>query len=323
MYRLLLEAPGTSAADLQKRLRISNGRFRELVGTLEAKSLLARSSVPGDPQLIAAPPDIALEVLVLRRREELEEVRLLAAELMGFYRPGGAQRSEELVEIVQGSDAILQRFEQLQDAAGEEILTFDCPPYLTPESDFNAAKHTGLKRGVRYRCIYDRRSLEYPRSWERIQLSLSGGEEARVVPHLPMKLVVADRKIALAPLRANAGQGAILVHESMLLNALVELFEVLWQRGTPLHPGSNRTPVVTGRSGISARDKELMILLLAGISDDAIGHRLGMSTRTVYRRIKRLMDSVGAQTRLQLGWHAARGTWPDDLPPMVRTGART
>jgi DNA-binding MarR family transcriptional regulator len=93
MYRLLLEAPGTSSADLQKKLRISRGRFRELVGALETKGLVSRSSAPNDKQLVAAPPDVALEVLVLRRREELEEVRRLASELMNFYRPGGAQRS--------------------------------------------------------------------------------------------------------------------------------------------------------------------------------------------------------------------------------------
>lgn len=106
----------------------------------------------------------------------------------------------------------------------------------------------------------------------------------------------------------------------MLLNALVELFEVLWQRGTPLRPGSNRTPAATGHFDISARDEELMILLLAGLSDDAIGHRLGMSTRTVYRRIKRLMDIVGAETRLQLGWHAARAGWLEQSAALAGTG---
>ena len=322
MYRLLLEAPGTSSAELQRQLRISGGRFRELVGALEAKGLVSRSSSPGDHQLVAAPPDVALEVLVLRRREELEEVRRLASELMDFYRPGGAQRSEELVEIVQGNDAILQRFAQLQDSATSEILMFDCPPYVTPETDHNAAELTGLDRGVRYRCIYDRRALEFPGGWRRIELSLNGGEDARVVPHLPMKLVVADRKLALAPLQANAGQEAVLVHESMLLNALVELFEVLWQRGTPLRPGSNRTPAATGHFDIYPRDEELMTLLLAGLSDDAIGHRLGMSTRTVYRRIKRLMDIVGAETRLQLGWHAARAGWIEDSRALAGTGVR-
>ena len=103
----------------------------------------------------------------------------------------------------------------------------------------------------------------------------------------------------------------------------MELFEVLWQRGTPLRPGSNRTPAAIGHFDISPRDEELMTLLLAGLSDDAIGHRLGMSTRTVYRRIKRLMDIVGAETRLQLGWHAARAGWIEDSRDLVGSGAPT
>jgi len=63
-----------------------------------------------------------------------------------------------------------------------------------------------------------------------------------------------------------------------------------------------------------------MILLLAGLSDDTIGHRLGMSTRTVYRRIKRLMDIVGAETRLQLGWHAARAGWLEQSAALAGSG---
>jgi DNA-binding CsgD family transcriptional regulator len=323
LYRLLLESPSATPAELQQELKIGGGRLKELVGALEAKGLVSRSADPGAPQLVAAPPDVALEVLVLRRREELEEVRRLASELMDFYRPGSAQRSEELVEIIQGPDAILQRFEQLQGSAAEEILMFDTPPYVTPETDYNDAELTGLTRGISYRCVYDRTALEFPGGWERIELALRAGEEARVVPHLPIKLAIADRRLALAPLRADAGHGAVLVHESALLDALVELFEVSWQRGTPMQAGSNRTPAATGRSDISERDEELMVLLLAGLSDDAIGHRLGMSTRTVYRRIKRLMDIVGAETRLQLGWHAARAGWLEESDELISSGGRS
>jgi DNA-binding NarL/FixJ family response regulator len=34
-----------------------------------------------------------------------------------------------------------------------------------------------------------------------------------------------------------------------------------------------------------------------------------MSLRSVQRRISTLMTKVGAATRIQLGWHAARNGW--------------
>ena len=56
-------------------------------------------------------------------------------------------------------------------------------------------------------------------------------------------------------------------------------------------------------------DRQLLTLLLAGLTDQAVASQLGMSLRSVQRRISTLMAKVGAATRIQLGWHAARNGW--------------
>ena len=50
-------------------------------------------------------------------------------------------------------------------------------------------------------------------------------------------------------------------------------------------------------------------LLLAGLSDQAVATQLGLSLRTVQRRLRHLQDLAGVQTRMQLGWYAARHDW--------------
>jgi hypothetical protein len=45
--------------------------------------------------------------------------------------------------------------------------------------------------------------------------------------------------------------------------------------------------------------------LVAGLTDRANAHRLGVSERTVQRRIRELMDWSGSGNRMQLGRHAA------------------
>ncbi|MGW8883600.1 helix-turn-helix domain-containing protein [Streptomyces sp. NPDC055749] len=60
-------------------------------------------------------------------------------------------------------------------------------------------------------------------------------------------------------------------------------------------------------------------MMLGGLTDEAIAQRLGASARTVQRRIKRLMERAGADTRFQLGWHAREMGWvsgpaPHDAP---------
>jgi len=50
----------------------------------------------------------------------------------------------------------------------------------------------------------------------------------------------------------------------------------------------------------------LLSLLVYGLNDKAIMHELGVSHRAVSRRIVELMEGVGAITRFQAGWLAAR-----------------
>ncbi|WP_406476623.1 helix-turn-helix domain-containing protein [Streptomyces sp. NBC_01615] len=97
----------------------------------------------------------------------------------------------------------------------------------------------------------------------------------------------------------------------MLLDALLELFEIWWARGTPLNIASDGDvhPVPTPDGETSAPDSQLLSLLLSGLPDKAIASQLGVSLRTVQRRIRALMEATGSANRTQLGWHAAQQRW--------------
>jgi DNA-binding NarL/FixJ family response regulator len=51
-------------------------------------------------------------------------------------------------------------------------------------------------------------------------------------------------------------------------------------------------------------------LLAAGLKDDAIARRLGVSTNTVRRRITALSQRLGVSTRFQIGLALGRQGWP-------------
>jgi DNA-binding NarL/FixJ family response regulator len=61
--------------------------------------------------------------------------------------------------------------------------------------------------------------------------------------------------------------------------------------------------------GLPELDARIVGLLLAGLTDKAVAHQLNLSIRAVQRRVRALMDLVSADTRLQLGFHAARKGW--------------
>jgi DNA-binding NarL/FixJ family response regulator len=62
--------------------------------------------------------------------------------------------------------------------------------------------------------------------------------------------------------------------------------------------------VPTGRDRTA--DAKLVELLELGMKDEAIARYLGVSLRTVRRRVASLMSVNGVDTRFQLGWVLAR-----------------
>jgi DNA-binding NarL/FixJ family response regulator len=81
--------------------------------------------------------------------------------------------------------------------------------------------------------------------------------------------------------------------------ALVALAEHLWVLGSPLHRAGSG-------SAAERRDQLILSLLAAGAPDATIARQTGVSQRTVERRVRALMDRLGAGTRFQAGVQAAR-----------------
>jgi DNA-binding NarL/FixJ family response regulator len=59
----------------------------------------------------------------------------------------------------------------------------------------------------------------------------------------------------------------------------------------------------------SVETKRWLTYLSAGLTDESIAREFGVSERTIARRISRLQETLGAQTRFQLGVQASRQNW--------------
>jgi DNA-binding NarL/FixJ family response regulator len=63
---------------------------------------------------------------------------------------------------------------------------------------------------------------------------------------------------------------------------------------------------------LSHREHEVLALVASGASNDEIGHRLGISTRTVESHLRRLFDRVGVASRTELAARALREGWLEE-----------
>lgn len=307
-YRLLVRLRSATPEYLRKQLDLSAEQADLAFGGLAAKGLVT-STTGAARRLIATPPDVAGEALLLNRLKELQAARIEFVQLADLYRASTARMSiDEMIEIAP-AEALPTLFTQLQRQATREVWVITVPPYAVP-ADGNSVELERLASGVAYLGLYTQAALEEPGAIEMIRPYVAAGEQARMLPNLGMKLGVFDRKVAMVPLGRGrlAGPGdALIVRESTLLDALIELFDRLWQSAIPLEP------LVSGAApanpAISAEESRLLTLLLAGLTDDAIGRQLGLARRTVVRRAHQLMERAKASNRLQLIWRAAQLGW--------------
>ncbi|WP_432589248.1 helix-turn-helix domain-containing protein [Streptomyces sp. HD1123-B1] len=301
LYRVVLATrPEPTVGELAGATGRPPAQVRRCLAALREKGLITRTD--GRPaRFRAAPPELAIEVLVLHGRQRIEEARLAATELSGLWALAH-QENEVPVEIIKGAQANVQHFLLAQLTAKEEVLTLDKPPYVTAGIPRQTeVQLEQMARGVSYRTIYDRESLAGADQLALARELTRRGEQARVLDGVPLKLLITDRANALVPFVLCEERQTIALRPSPLVNGLLALFEFLWERGTPLW-STEPAPGVD----LSEEDIRLLGFAAAGFTDEVIARKVGVNKRTIERRMRRIMDTLGAQTRFQAGLQASR-----------------
>ena len=300
VYRELLSRTQAGVDELAEVVDDDALHVEAALTRLEELGLVSR--LPGQPLRVrAARPDVAVDVLVSRRQEELARAQLAARDLLAVMPAEERHRPEDIVEVLVGQPAIAARFEQLITGTREELMVFDRPPYVADAQRSDTSVTALLGEGVTVRGIYAPEALELPGALEAAQEAVRAGEQSRVHANVPMKLAIGDRRLAILPVSSSEIiDAALCIRPSALLDTLVQFFELLWFQATPI--------VGVDDDG-EVSDRQLAALLASGAKDDVVARHLGASTRTLSRRVAEMMDHLHVRTRFQAGVQAVRRGW--------------
>jgi Sugar-specific transcriptional regulator TrmB len=311
VYVALVGNPRASADELATTARLSPAQTRDALVRLTERSLVSR--LPGRPvRYLAAPPDAAIGELIGAVESELWQARDAAQALMETHRAASRySHPDQSLEVLVGQDIISRRVALIENSAKTQVRGFDKPPYVST-SDANVENANvenqaqRLRQGIRYRVIYSRNAVAWPgRLRAGLLATLREGEQARVRPDLPLKMLIVDDRMAVIPISPMQSCLAYVIHPSSILDALSTLFEAEWERGVPLSVDGR----VDGASRPDEETKNLLMLLASGLTDQGIARSLGWSIRTTQRRIHALMEGLGATNRFQMGMSAKTRGW--------------
>ncbi|MGA4842888.1 hypothetical protein [Streptomyces sp. G45] len=327
VYGALLRRRARTALDaeqLRRELGLTRRELEESLTRLREHgfTLPEPDAASGHPRGVLprpVPPAPAVRALIHRRQAEL---RRRAAELERLRReadaiadrlepdPALGAGAAAGVEAVSGAPAVLAHLDQLLARAEKQVLILDRPPYLAPwtgPGTGGSARAGGgiaalLERGVVVRMVLARAGLGLPGRARLLAPLVERGLRVRVAADVPTRLVAVDGRAALLPPvdGADPARTAVVVREALLQNAFGPLFEALWDKALPLGGAAGR---------LSDEHRDLLGLLAGGFKDEAIARRLGVHVHTARRRISRLLDDLGAETRFQAGAQAVLRGW--------------
>ncbi|MEV7777133.1 helix-turn-helix domain-containing protein [Kitasatospora sp. NPDC088351] len=313
VYLALVTRPAAQLAELAAATGRPQHQVRVGLAALAEQGLVQ----PVGGRYRAREPELAFRNLLARRQRELEEARTSVQRLADVYRRSAPARdTTEIVQVVAGHQALAAAVQDVQESARKEVRALVKPPvFALSAADNLPTQLARMAEGLSYRVVYEQSALSQAPDENLIESSLCSGELMRTAPAVPVKLLLSDAGRALIPLDPGGGEerfGLLIRHPSLI--AVVEaLFESVWESATPVLPRPDGTPESVGAGTVSARpspsDLRLLSLLVAGLPDRAVATHLGVSKRTVERRVRRLLDRAGVSTRIQLGLHAAREGW--------------
>jgi DNA-binding CsgD family transcriptional regulator/DNA-binding transcriptional MerR regulator len=298
LYRQLLRRPETRFEDLVDTHGFTVDECQSCLEELGRAELI---TVGSDGTISVTPPLRALEALVTREREQLHD-RMNELDTAGValtryireYRPMTVEAPlAEIVPYAQWFDVL----SGLIDGTDAPVVTV----YLTMRPDLVERLEMirfALSRGRDYRLLFP---IEYLNDSEFVQpmrAMLREGVEVRFAARTVTSLSIFGNTAASILVDPSEYYSErLVIRMPTLLSILHEYFDGLWRIAVPL---------VQERDG---DDHEILLLLAQGLKDESIASQLGLSLRTVRRRIADLHDQPGADSRFQAGVEAARRGW--------------
>ncbi|WP_255950923.1 LuxR C-terminal-related transcriptional regulator [Streptomyces odontomachi] len=329
LYVALIARPGASLAELADFADVALATAAAQLDELVAHGLaLADGVQPGGAledgdttrTFRASSPSVALLPLLVRRRAMLDRTEAAVMALVDHYRSLSSPAAGSVVEVVHGVVGTRHRFTQLLGGARREVLLFASEAVVAVDRESaDPMVEDVLRRGAELRTVISRQHLQGQGMMAAALESVQAGVQVRVAEEIPLRMLVCDRSNALLPL-SLAGDGeadSLVIHGTALVQALALLFEQYWRRAHPVFLDDGTFAGQPVPSGPTAEDRLILSLLSLGLSDRKIAAQLTLSLRTVERRIRALMDRADAQSRFQLGCHAARHGWLPETDGMA------
>lgn len=262
--------------------------------------------------VVAVPPERLLVTLVEgeaerlgRAFERLDVLRHVLPSLIEDHHAGPGPAGERVVIETVPFDGIVPLLHELATASDGDLLWLRPDQWRLREGrQVDDWVMDLVREGRTSRVIYPARVLEEAPQMVRARADV--GENVRVLASVPARVAVLGGSAVVIHENWRSAHGRLLViRQRSLVEIVTMLFEHLWERALNV-PGFEGQVLSAERVG--AR-RLLLDQLARGAKDEQIARAVGLSLRTVRRRVAEIMEELGVDSRFQAGVEAVRRGW--------------
>jgi hypothetical protein len=305
LYRQVLPASGAHVAD------ISAGLLRTPDQLLAELAPLVREGVVRleDGRLHVVPPAEVVVLMLTRWAASLSEAgdqlthlaRAVPQLAPGAAPPVASGETSPLDgEVVMGGDVPSVLVGWIEESADDLLFLRPDQWRMPSESVMAVAVTAAILEGRQARAIYPARALREAPSVLIGRATI--GEQIRVVPEVPTRLAVIGNRAMVPDPPGLASERRLVLRQPGLVEMLTSYFELLWDRAVAV-------PALERGDATPDLDELLLAQLAQGAKDEQIARILGISLRTVRRRVASMMAELGVDSRFQAGVEAVRRGW--------------
>ncbi|MGL5829220.1 MAG: LuxR C-terminal-related transcriptional regulator [Angustibacter sp.] len=321
LYRALSQRGTVSVAEFE---RVSGGPVEKSTALAElAQAGLVRQGRSG---IVAIPRRQAIDELLTQQADLLRDtlarvlerqrqINLLTAEAESL----DLEPSDRIHTVAVGQDPSEGALADVTERATSELMSIQPGGQFRPEVLANSLRRAqeNLKAGVDLRVVHQITTLSHPSSVDYLTAIERLGGRVRLRENLPFRMLLIDRQAAVcAAPTGDSGTETYLMRGRRVMGLLDRIFETTWVDSTPLTAllDGRGHPVPTSVVGVleqqyaelTAQQRTILRFLAEGETDQAIARQLGITPRTVTRRIAEIYRILGVDSRFQAGAVAQR-----------------
>ncbi|GIG29776.1 helix-turn-helix transcriptional regulator [Cellulomonas marina] len=151
--------------------------------------------------------------------------------------------------------------------------------------------------------IYQADSVRRPEVLRYLTEFAAAGAQVRVAVRVPHRIILFDRRTVAVAVAPDTLEPPYLVStEPAVVHSFFQQFVTMWR---------SAQRVGTGPEDLLAEStvREILDIMAAGVTDEVAAKQLGLSTRTIRRRMAAVMTMLGARSRFEAGVKAVRSGW--------------